>query len=351
MEISFRASDPALMMRNFLQEAGGFAVIDGGLATELEANGADLKDALWSAKCLFSSPDLIKKARATIQGFISRGFSNEESEALLRRSVELAHEARHLYERRQLNVEDISSEIGASKHPILVAASVGGYGAYLADGSEYSGDYGENVTLETLKDFHRRRLQVLVDAGPDIIAFETIPNKLEAQAYVELLEENNMEIPAWFSFNSKDGINVASGDSLSECVSIADACKNVVAIGINCTPPRYIHNLILSIIKVTDKPILIYPNSGETYDAVSKQWVEQMHLNKTGEKAELAKEAEQGIKRKKRDDQRKAVGFMKRISALMLANGMKQGLPLLEAVAGQLQKQSEPSLEHFVKTT
>ncbi|XP_066359385.1 homocysteine S-methyltransferase 2-like [Miscanthus floridulus] len=160
------------------------------------------------------------------------------------------------------------------QHPILVAASIVSYGAYLADGSEYSGDYGEAGTKEFLKDFHRRRFQVLAEAGPDLIAFETIPNKLEAQAYVELLEECNINIPAWLSFNSKDGMHIVSGDSLIECTTIADKCARVGAVGINCTPPRFIHGLILSIRKVTDKPILIYPNSGERYDCENKEWVE-----------------------------------------------------------------------------
>lgn len=271
--------DPSLVMRDFLEKSGGCAVIDGGLATELEANGADLNDPLWSAKCLVSSSDLIRKVhldyleaganiiisasyQGTIQGFESKGFSREESEALLRKSVEIAREARDVFRKRS-----------SKQHPILVAASVGSYGAYLADGSEYTGDYGKSVTLGTLKDFHRRRVQVLAESGADLIAFETTPNKLETQAYAELLEEENLNIPAWFSFNSKDGVHVVSGDSLTECAAIADSCKKVVALGINCTPPRFIHNLVLSIKKVTEKPILIYPNSGETYDADKKEWV------------------------------------------------------------------------------
>ncbi|KAJ3687390.1 hypothetical protein LUZ61_016554 [Rhynchospora tenuis] len=267
-----------MMMRDFLAKAGGCAVLDGGLATELEAHGADLNDPLWSAKCLLTSPHLIRQVhldylhsganiiitasyQATIQGFQSKGFSTEESENLLRKSVHIALEARDVFHQTHHH------------HPVLVAASIGSYGAYLADGSEYSGDYGESVTLETLKDFHRRRVQVLAEAGPDILAFETTPNKLEAQAYAEILEEGDVKIPAWFSFNSKDGVNVVSGDSLLDCAAIADACSKVVAVGINCTPPRFIHGLILSLKKVTEKPILIYPNSGERYDPDKKEWV------------------------------------------------------------------------------
>lgn len=279
------AEEGSAAVRRWVEAGGGRLVIDGGLATELEANGADLNDPLWSAKCLLSSPHLIRKVhldyleaganiiitasyQATIQGFESKGFSKEQSENLLTKSVEIAREAREMF------LKEHSDQSTPMQHPILVAASIGSYGAYLADGSEYSGDYGEAGTLEFLKDFHRRRLQVLAEAGPDLIAFETIPNKLEAQAYAELLEECNITIPAWFSFNSKDGINVVSGDSFIECATIANACAKVGAVGINCTPPRLIHGLILSIRKVTDKPILIYPNSGERYDAEKKVWVE-----------------------------------------------------------------------------
>ncbi|KAJ6769007.1 HOMOCYSTEINE S-METHYLTRANSFERASE 2-LIKE ISOFORM X1 [Salix koriyanagi] len=258
------------LMTDFLQKCGGYAVVDGGFATELERHGADLNDPLWSAKCLFSSPHLARKVhldylhagasiiitasyQATIQGFVAKGLSEEEAELLLRRSVEIACEAREIYfDKCTEGSFDYIESGNISRRPVLVAASIGSYGAYLADGSEYSGKYGDAVTLKTLKDFHRR--------------------KLEAKAYAELLEEEETNIPAWFSFNSKDGINVVSGDSILECASIADSCKRAVAVGINCTPPRFIHGLVLAIQKATSKPIVIYPNSGETYNAGLKQW-------------------------------------------------------------------------------
>ncbi|XP_023750797.1 selenocysteine methyltransferase isoform X2 [Lactuca sativa] len=281
------------LMSDFLQKSGGVAVIDGGLATELERYGADLNDPLWSAKCLLTSTHLIRQVhldyleagadiiitasyQATIQGFEAKGYSPEDGESMLRKSVEIAHEARDIYYERCLESSsdcDCSNDGRVLKHrPILVAASVGSYGAYLADGSEYSGDYGDAMDLEFLKGFHRRRVQVLAESGADLIAFEAVPNKLEAQAFAELLEEGIIRIPAWFAFNSKDGVNVVSGDSMAECAAIADSCNKVVAVGINCTPPTFITALISTIKKATTKPILIYPNSGETYDAQRKQW-------------------------------------------------------------------------------
>ncbi|KAH7573826.1 hypothetical protein ACOSQ2_007996 [Xanthoceras sorbifolium] len=284
--------DHSLFMPDFLHNCGGFAVVDGGFATELERHGADLNDPLWSAKCLVTSPHLVRRVhldyldaganiiatasyQATIQGFEAKGFSTEEAEGLLRRSVEIACEARDVYyDRCTKDSWDLIDKGITSRRPVLVAASVGSYGAYLADGSEYSGNYGDAISLKTLKDFHRRRVQILANSGADLIAFETIPNKLEAKAYAELLEEEEINIPAWFSFNSKDGINVVSGDSILECASIAESCNRVVSVGINCTAPRFIHGLILSLRKVTNKPVIIYPNSGETYDASRKEWVQ-----------------------------------------------------------------------------
>ncbi|RZB43976.1 Homocysteine S-methyltransferase 3 isoform B [Glycine soja] len=255
-------------MRDFLDKCGGCAVIDGGFATELERHGADLNDELWSAKCLISSPHLVRRVhldyldaganiiltasyQATIQGFEAKGFSREEGETMLRRSVEIAREAREIYyDRCTKDSSDFMRDERYRKRPILIAASVGSYGAYLADGSEYVGDYGDAVTVQTLKDFHRERVKILVEAGADLIAFETIPNKLEAQAYAELLEEEGIETPAWFSFSCKDESNVVSGDSIFECASIADSCRQVVAVGVNCTAPRFIHGLISFIKKV-----------------------------------------------------------------------------------------------------
>ncbi|CAG7866299.1 unnamed protein product [Brassica rapa] len=281
-------------IKEFLKQTGGYAIIDGGLATEFERHGADLNDPLWSSKCLLTSPhiihtvcldyleagaDIIASAsyQATIQGFETKGFSIEKSEYLLRKSVEIACEARSTYYdkcKATSSSSDIVDDKILKTRPILVAASVGSYGAYLADGSEYSGIYGDLITLETLKDFHRRKLQVLGESGADIIAFETIPSKLEAQAFAELLDEGDVKISGWFSFNSNDGVNVVSGDSIKECVAIAEACEKVVAVGINCTSPRFIEGLVLEIAKVTSKPILAYPNSGERYDADRKEWVE-----------------------------------------------------------------------------
>ncbi|KAB5538210.1 hypothetical protein DKX38_015743 [Salix brachista] len=243
------------LLEDLIKKAGGCAVIDGGFATQLEKHGATINDPLWSALCLIKDPDLIKRVhleyleagadilvtssyQATLPGFLSRGLSAEEGELLLKKSVTLAVEARNKF------WDAVERNPGHRYNRALVAASIGSYGAYLADGSEYSGCYGPDVNLEKLKDFHRRRLQVLVKASPDLLAFETIPNKLEAQACVELLEEENINIPSWICFSSVDGENAPSGESFQQCLEAINKSDRVKAVGINCAPPHFIESLI-----------------------------------------------------------------------------------------------------------
>ncbi|KAH7516536.1 homocysteine S-methyltransferase 1 [Ziziphus jujuba] len=274
----------ATPLEQLIMKAGGCAVVDGGFATQLERHGASINDPLWSALCLIKQPHLIKQVhleylqagadvlvtssyQATLPGFLSKGFSIDEGELLLKRSVKLAVEARDSF----WDAIEATPKHGYNR--ALIAASIGSYGAYLADGSEYSGNYGPKVTLDKLKDFHRRRLQILVEAGPDLLAFETIPNKLEAQACVELLEEENIEMPSWICFSSVDGENAPSGESFKECLEIINKSDRVHAVGINCAPPHFIENLICKFREITDKLIVVYPNSGEIWDGRAKRWL------------------------------------------------------------------------------
>ncbi|KAI4304964.1 hypothetical protein MLD38_040417 [Melastoma candidum] len=269
---------------DLIENAGGCAVVDGGLATQLEKHGASINDPLWSALCLINEPHIIKQVhmeyleagadiiitcsyQATLPGFISKGLSMEEGEALLVKSVKLAVEGRDKF------WESLKATPLHSYNRALVAASIGSYGAYLADGSEYSGYYGPDIDVNKLKDFHRRRLQVLVSAGPDLLAFETIPNKLEAQACVELLEEENIEIPSLLCFSSVDGENASSGDSFKECLQILNGSDRIQGVGINCAPPQFIESLIHKFKGLTSKAIVVYPNSGEVWDGRAKRWL------------------------------------------------------------------------------
>jgi homocysteine S-methyltransferase len=199
--------------------------------------------------------------QATIEGFSRRGLNKDESLALMQKSVKIAQDAR----------DEFWSIEGNRTNRIrpLIAGSVGPYGAFLADGSEYRGDY--SLTEQELIDFHRPRIQALIASGADLLACETIPCLIEAKALLKLLSEFPNTY-AWFTFSAKDGEHICHGEKISECAALLDSSPQVAAIGINCTSPLYIPSLIREIKKNTKKPIIVYPNSGEVYDPETNAW-------------------------------------------------------------------------------
>lgn len=250
-------------------------ILDGGFATQLEAMGFDISGAVWSAKLLDSDPQAIIDAhrayldagadciisasyQASRRGFISLGKTAEEADRLLVLSVELAIEARRRFMADRQDGQQV-----------LVAASIGPYGAIMRDGSEYTGDYG--VSERDLRDFHAERLRLLDRSGADVLACETIPNIMEARVLCELLI--NVETPAWISFSCRDREHICDGTKLSDAVVMFADHPRVLAVGINCTPPALLAALI-PILKTAapNKAIIVYPNSGETYHADDKTW-------------------------------------------------------------------------------
>lgn len=258
--------------------AGGRpVVVDGGLATELEALGHDLSDRLWSARLLADEPEAVVEAhlayfragarvaitasyQATFEGFAGRGIARDEAAALLRRSVQLAGEARSRYR----------AEVApADPGPLLVAASVGPYGASLADGSEYRGGYG--LDRAALRDWHRDRLRVLWEAGPDLLACETIPDRTEVAALADLVEETG--VPAWLAVTCADDAHLRDGSPVEEAAAVLDAAPGIIALGVNCTAPEHVEELVRRIAATTRKPIVVYPNSGEGWDGAARRWL------------------------------------------------------------------------------
>lgn len=266
-------------IRPFLDRQGAL-ILDGGLATQLEARGADLHDPLWSAKLLLEDPALIRQVhldyfwagadcaitasyQATIPGFKQRGLTEAQATTLLKLPVQLACEARDEF---WAGVR----ERGDGRLRPLVAASVGPYGAYLANGAEYTGDY--DLDEAGLVAFHCQRWHILAESEADLLACETIPSMVEAKALVQLLAETP-DVYAWFSFSCRDGRSISDGTPITECADLLEDSEQVVAVGINCTPPRFIPDLIRELFAVTQKPIVVYPNSGEQYDPVAKRWL------------------------------------------------------------------------------
>jgi homocysteine S-methyltransferase len=251
-------------------------ILDGGLATELEARGLDISGELWSARVLRSDPEAIEHLhydyyaagasiaitasyQASYEGFAAVGLDADETTRLLRLSVELAGAARSRYRR----------DHPGDRRELFVAASIGPYGATTHDGAEYRGDYG--LTVQELVDFHARRFGVLASAGADILACETIPLLDEARACVRLLV-THPDARAWLSFTSPDGIHTSHGEPLIECARLADGATGVIAVGVNCVKPEVVVAAIESLRAGTDKPIVVYPNSGERWHAQDQTW-------------------------------------------------------------------------------
>jgi homocysteine S-methyltransferase len=253
-------------------------ILDGALATELERRGADLRDPLWSAKYLIEQPGMIRAVhldyfnagadvattatyQATFEAFHRRGIAHEAAAHLMRDAVILAVEARDEF-------WDVPAHRAGRLRP-LVAASIGPYGAMLADGSEYRGHYA--ISDRALRDFHRPRLRVLAESGADLLACETIPCLREALILAQLLDEFP-SMSAWFSFSCRDGSRNCEGDDVGACAAALHPFTQIAAVGVNCTPPEYVGSLLRRMRRETDKPLIAYPNSGERYDATARTW-------------------------------------------------------------------------------
>lgn len=259
-------------------------IIDGALASELQRRGCDLNDSLWSAKVLIEQPELIQQVhydyfkagadcaitasyQATPMGFAQKGIELEESIKLIKTSVKLAQQAKMQY------LNDIKEDKALS-----IAGSVGPYGAYLANGSEYTGDY--QLSESEFIAFHKDRVTALIDAGVDILACETMPSFLEIKALVKLIQQFPI-VNCWFSLTLKDQQHISDGTPLTEVIEYLNSIEQIVSVGINCIALEKVTPALEVLSKLTSKPLIVYPNSGEEYDPTTKQWHKNHHHNCT----------------------------------------------------------------------
>lgn len=252
-------------------------LLDGGLSTVLEAAGHDLNHALWSAKFLAENPEAIVQAhlryleagaqaiitasyQASIRGFLAAGYDRATAEALLLKSVTVAEDAVERW---------LATQPEGTPRP-LIAASLGPYGAYRADGSEYVGHYG--IPKAELRAFHAERIAVLERSNADCYACETLPSFPEARVLAELLKTTQK--PAWVSFSCQDDEHINDGTNIRDCADLFCDHPNVFAIGVNCTAPKYVSGLIRALqTRAGGKQIIVYPNSGQVWDPEGKRWI------------------------------------------------------------------------------
>jgi homocysteine S-methyltransferase len=277
-------------------DLNGLHVLDGAMATELERKGFDLDGPLWSAHVLETSPQAISAVhrdyleagadclltasyQVSSDGFEQIGCNPEDAARnaarALRASVAIAEEVRREYQAK-------------SPRRIWIAASLGPYGAMLHNGAEYHGNY--NCSFEELVRFHSRRIAVLAQTDADLLAFESIPSLEEARAILTALR-SHPDLPVYLSFTCRDGTHVSHGETLRTCAELLDEQPQVVGIGINCTAPELIASLVGELAQVTTKPIIVYPNSGEQWDAVHHCWHGDGQIQQFAELAQRWKSA------------------------------------------------------------
>jgi homocysteine S-methyltransferase len=250
-------------------------VLDGGLATRLEAQGNGLSTSLWSARLLMNAPDEIAAAhraffdagadvaitasyQASFDGFAGVGIDRAGATELIRRSVDIAFQVAAEYADRR-----------------WVAASVGPYGAARADGSEYTGRYGvgsDAMSVDRLRRWHRPRIDVLASAEPDLLAFETIPCLAEAEAL--LTEVDGSGVDCWLSMSCQAD-RTRAGEPAREAFAMARDVSEVIAVGVNCTTIDDTARLVTDAAQASGKPVVAYPNSGEGWDSGDKTWTGQ----------------------------------------------------------------------------
>lgn len=249
-------------------------IIDGGLSNVLEEQGCDLNHRLWSAHLINTNPEAIiathlryiesgaqviatASYQASITGLMEEGYSHDEAVTVILKSVALAREAVSRAQKRHPAIQ-----------PPFIGASIGPYGAYLADGSEYRGNYG--LSRQELFDFHFERIKLLDNSSADLLLFETFPDEEELTVIRDITQP--LSKPSWVSFSCRNGAELNDGSPVEQAAALFNKHPTVFAIGVNCTKPKYITELIIRIKKVTDRRIVVYPNSGEVYDADSKSW-------------------------------------------------------------------------------
>lgn len=268
---------------------GSLRVLDGGMATELEQRGCDLSGPLWSAQVLDTAPETIAAVhldalragadcistasyQVSAKGCREMGRTAHEAEQALQRSVEIAEQARRAYARE-------------SGRRVWIAVSLGPYGAALHNGADYHGRY--EIGFDELTTFHAARLAVAARTSADVVALETIPSLEEARAILRALELVPQVTAAWISFTCRDGQHVAHGETMRDCAAAVADSPQVLAVGINCTAPHLISGLIGEARRGAGrrKPLLVYPNSGETWDATTRNWRGKADTKRYGEMA------------------------------------------------------------------
>ena len=239
--------------------------LDGGLSTALEAQGLAIDGPMWTGELLLSNPEAVTAAH--------RSFVDAGADIIITGSYQLSFEGGR---RTSWSDDDVERALRnstaaarlASNDDTLVAASIGPFGAHLNDGSEFLGRYG--VSAGAIRDYHDRRLDILLDTEPDLLAVETMPDLTEVQILLDLLESKSVDMPYWVSFTVSEPGTISGGGNFAEACALVENYANAMAVGINCSPLSVITPTLSGV--DTELPFVVYPNAGQSWDAESMSW-------------------------------------------------------------------------------
>ncbi|MBD5429138.1 homocysteine S-methyltransferase [Lactobacillus sp.] len=251
-------------------------VLDGAMSDELQRQGTNLHSDLWTASALIDQIDKVYQAhlnyfkaganivitdtyQANIPAFLANGYSKEQASNFIRDAVKVAKKARNDYE-KQTGIHN------------FVAGTIGPYGAYLADGNEYRGEY--ELSKKEYLDFHLPRLKLILNEKPDIIAIETQPKLVETKVLLDWLKENAPDIPIYVSFTLRDSKTLSDGTPLAKAGQLVNQCQQVIGVGINCIAPTLVGDALDELHRNTKKALVVYPNQGASYNPEIKEWEE-----------------------------------------------------------------------------
>ena len=249
-------------------------VLDGAMSTPLERLGADTNNDLWTAKALIDNEELVYEVhkmyfeagadliitdtyQANVQAFEKVGYSEKEARNLIKKAVKIAQKAR----------DDYKNKTGKHNY---IAGTIGPYGAYLANGSEYRGDY--ELSTKEYQQFHLPRIEELATTGVDILAIETQPKLDEVLAILELLKEKYPQQKVYVSYTLSDDDTISDGTPLPRAIHALEDYSQVIAVGINCVKLELVEPALKNMKEITDKHLIVYPNSSAVYDPKSKTW-------------------------------------------------------------------------------
>lgn len=298
------------LIADVLQNSKKVILIDGGLGTELEQRKVNINSLLWSSVALVEAADDVTKlhydyyhsganvgitcsyqcSEDSLKASDKEKYSSKESRLqVYKESVEVCKRAKIM---RMADAKAIELLVSPE-----IAGSIGPFGSFLNDGSEFTGGYERSE--DEYQAFHEEKLDFFMNGTEEVdyLQLETMPNFEEIKALLMLIKRKNSERKETqgksekrfiLSLSIRNEEQLADGTPLKAVVKylhdVGYLSKDpkttpLMAVGANCLKLKYsvkfVENLTnyMNELQIYGFPISIYPNSGEIYDGIKKNWI------------------------------------------------------------------------------